>query len=54
LGVLVGIDELLAELKRQIDALEAERDAALIAKANAETERDIYIAKIIAAKAALA
>jgi hypothetical protein len=60
MGVLVGIDELLAELKKQIDALESERDAAIvrrdeavIAMAKAETERDILAAKIIAARAAL-
>jgi hypothetical protein len=48
------IDELLAELKRQITQLEADRDAALKAFTTAREERDAALAKIAAAKAALA
>lgn len=51
---MATIDELLAQLQAAIDALEAERDAAVAAKAAAETERDRLAAKIAAARAALA
>ena len=47
------IDELLAELKRQIDALEAERDTLKAGVAAAEKTINVLLDKIAAAKAAL-
>jgi hypothetical protein len=50
---MMNIDELLAELARQIDALKAERDTAIVDRDKAVAARDALQVKIDNAKAAL-